>query len=65
MQVAVVACVGVTETPGRSVVKPRNETTDGSLLEGADLRQGHNGHFHSVNTSSKCYQQKELDKTRM
>ena len=50
MQVAVVACLGVTEIPGRSAVKPRNETPDGSLSEGADLRQGHNGHFHSVNT---------------
>ena len=46
----VVAGLGVTETPGRSAVKPRNETPDGSLSEGADLRQGNNGHFHSVNT---------------
>ena len=36
MQVAVVACLGVTETPGRSAVNPRNETLDGSLSEGAD-----------------------------
>ena len=36
MQEAVVACLGVTETPGRSAVKPRNETPDGSLSEGAD-----------------------------
>ena len=36
MQVAVVAFLGVTETPGRSAVKPQNETPDGSLSEGAD-----------------------------
>ena len=28
MQVAVVACLGVTETPGRSVVKPQNDLPD-------------------------------------
>ena len=36
MQEAIVACLGVTETPGRSAVKPQNETPDGSLSEGAD-----------------------------
>ena len=50
IQVAVVAWLGVAETPGRNAVKPRNDMPDGSLSEGADLRQGNNGHFHSVNT---------------
>ena len=45
MQVAVVACLGVTGTPGRSVVKPRKETSDGCLSEGADWKQRQNGHF--------------------
>ena len=40
MQVAVVACLGVTETPGRSAVKPQNETPDGSLSKGADKGKG-------------------------
>ena len=34
MQVAIVACLGVTETPGRSAVKPRNETPKRFSLEG-------------------------------
>ena len=46
MQVVVVACLGVTETPGRSAVKPRIKTSDGSLSEGADKRQGQTSHFH-------------------
>ena len=50
MQLVVVAFLGVTETPGRSAVKPQNETLDGSLSEGADLRQGQNGHFHCETT---------------
>ena len=40
MQVDVVACLGVTETLGRSAVKPQNETSDGSLSEGADKGKG-------------------------
>ena len=34
MQVGIVACVGVTETLGRSAVKPQNETSDDSFSEG-------------------------------
>ena len=40
MQVAVVAFLGVTETPGRSAAKPRNEMSDGSLSKGADKGKG-------------------------
>ena len=36
MQMVVVACLGVTETPRSSAVKSRNEMPNGSLLEGAD-----------------------------
>ena len=36
MHLVVVACLGVTETPGRSAVKPRNEMPEGSLSEGED-----------------------------
>ena len=50
MAIMQVAYLGVMETPGRSSVKPRNETPDGSLSEGADLKHGQKCQFHCETT---------------
>ena len=50
MQMVVVACLGMKNTPERCAVKLRKESPERVLSEGADLGQGQNGHFQNVET---------------
>ena len=64
MQVAVVACLGMKDTPGRNAESPRRRLPETVLPRKAVYGQGHNGHFYSVKTGWRWCQHDGLDDTK-